>query len=94
MYRKSERKIARLELLDELDQEQITALQRLAFSRNSEIRVRAAVLLALWCDERSEEILYHLTFDRDEVVRLGSHRFAVRRQIHDVPAAFGTAVPP
>lgn len=70
MYRKSERKIARLELLDELDQEQITALQRLAFSRNSEIRARAAVLLALWCDERTEEILYHLTFDRDEVVRL------------------------
>lgn len=47
MYRKSERKIARLELLDELDQEQITALQRLAFSRNLEIRASAAVLLAL-----------------------------------------------
>ncbi len=70
MYSKSKKQIEKLELIQEFSETELITLQKLAFSKNREIRRRAAVLLGQQYDSRSEMILYHLSFDRDELVRL------------------------
>ncbi len=70
MYRKSEKIIARLEALASFDEFQMNTLHNLAYSKNSTVRRRTAVLLGRQYDSKSEDILYHLTFDKNEIVQL------------------------
>lgn len=70
MYKKSSKLLDKLESAEFFDESQMKALHQLAFSRNRETRARVAALLGQQYDSRSEQILCHLTYDRDEVVRL------------------------
>ena len=70
MYRKSTKLLNELESAEYFDESQMKALHGLAFSKNRETRARAAALLGRQYDNRSEEILCRLTYDRDEIVRL------------------------
>ena len=45
-------------------------LCNLAYSRNAEIRKKVASLLVDQYSERNETVLYHLTFDKEDIVKL------------------------
>lgn len=70
MYCKTKRVIARLEECEEFSDAQLDKLCNLAYSRNTEIRSKVASLLVDQYSERSETILYHLTFDKEDIVKL------------------------
>ena len=59
-----------LELAKFFDESQMEVLHGLAFSKNRETRARTAALLGQQYDNKSEEILCRLTYDRDDIVRL------------------------
>ena len=87
MYRKSQKRLEQLYEYDIFTKEDLKKIRNLAGSKNPQIRADAAILLARQYDRQSEWILYKLTFDRVEIVRLeagdslciGKELFTVQR---------------
>lgn len=70
MYRKSQKIIEKLYLKENLESRDIEKLCKLACSTNVETRRDVAVLLGRTRGHKSEDVLYHLTFDKSNIVRI------------------------
>lgn len=70
MYCKTRKYILKVEYCKKISAAQLDKLCNLACSRNAEIRSKVASLLVDRYSLRSETVLYHLTFDKDDIVKL------------------------
>ena len=70
VYNKSKKIIESFLNKYEFDEKEIDKLCSLANSSNSEIRRNVAVILGGIYNERAEKTLYHLSFDKDDIVKL------------------------
>lgn len=70
MYCKAKKYILKVEYCEEFSDAQLDKLCNLAYSQNAEIRSKVASLLVDQYSERSETVLYHLTFDKEDIVKL------------------------
>lgn len=70
VYNKSKKIIESFLNKYEFDEKEIDKLCSLANSSNSEIRRNVAIILGGISNEKAEKTLYHLSFDKDDIVKL------------------------